>query len=376
MRLKDSIKAFPSLILAGALVSCAHNHSENHEEKAEGHDHHDDIVMSVADASRFGVGVEAIRRAPFSDVVKVFGEILPASSDQAVVSAPTSGIVTLAKSTELGEKVSRGQLIATISSSGMVGGDANKSARTAMESAKRELDRLEPLLKDGIVTKKDYNEALAAYEAAKSAYSPAAASGRAVAGISGVISNLLVNDGGYVDAGQPIATVASSSRLTLKALLPARYVDFLPQISCANIKAANSEIFIELGNRNGKLLSSSASSGSTTPGYIPVYFSFDNHGDVVPGTPAEIYLTGTAKNEAVSVPLCAISEQQGEKFVYIRVDDHAYRNQNVKTGRSDGNRVEILSGVNVGDSVVTKGSTFVRLAETSTVVPEGHSHSH
>ncbi|WP_437438928.1 efflux RND transporter periplasmic adaptor subunit, partial [Duncaniella muris] len=107
-----------------------------------------------------------------------------------------------------------------------------------------------------------------------------------------------------------------------------------------------------------------------------VYFSFDSNGDVVPGMPAEVYLIGTDKAETLAVPVGAVSEQQGENFVYVKVDDHAYKKQPVTLGRSDGRRIEVLSGVNDGDSVVTYGSTFVRLAETSTVVPEGHSHSH
>ena len=96
----------------------------------------------------------------------------------------------------------------------------------------------------------------------------------------------------------------------------------------------------------------------------------------MPGVPAEVYLIGANKAESLSVPVGAVSEQQGENFVYVKVDDHAYKKQPVTLGRSDGSRIEVLSGINAGDSVVTAGSTFIRLAETSTVVPEGHSHSH
>jgi len=38
--------------------------------------------------------------------------------------------------------------------------------------------------------------------------------------------------------------------------------------------------------------------------------------------------------------------------------------------------MEILSGLHEGDKVVVGGVSFVRLAEQSTVVPEGHSHNH
>lgn len=377
-------KLYPAVLSIFTLaftVSCAHSHSDAHEEKVaeetHDHDHEDEIVMSPADAMRFGVSAEAAVSAPFCEIVKVSGEILPAATDRSVVSAPTAGIVKLVSGIEPGKSVVSGELVATISAGNMTGGDANKVAKASLEAAKRELDRLTPLLKDGLITKKEYNEALRSYEEAKSAYSPSAATGRASSAISGVVSELLVNDGAFVEAGQPIATVARSQRLTLKALLPSRHIDLLPRIASANfVPSHGSGEVIRLADRGGKLLSSSTSGADNTPGYLPVYFSFDNHGDVVPGTPAEAYLIGTQKSQALTVPVGAISEQHGEKFVYVKVDDHAYSKQSVKVGRNDGDRVEILDGISEGDSVVAKGTTFVRLAETSTVVPEGHSHNH
>lgn len=370
-----------SLITAALLVSCggAHDHSEKHSEEAEEHGHHhdhsDEIVMSPSDAARFGVKAEAVEKVPFSEVVKTVGEILPATSDRAIVTAPTSGIVRLAHGIELGKNVKAGGLIANISAKNVSGGDSNLAAKANLEAAKRELDRLEPLLKDGIVTKKDYNEALRAYEEAKSSFSPVAAGGSATTGIQGVISELFVNDGSYVEAGQPIASVGKNSRLTLRALLPASEATFLPHITTANFKPSQGGDLIVLADRKGVLLSASASGGSF-PGYVPVYFTFDSNGDVVPGMPVQIYLIGAKKAEALTVPVEAVSEQQGEKFIYVKVEDHAYKKQNVRLGHSDGKRIEVLSGINEGDSVVAVGSTFVRLAETATVVPEGHSHSH
>lgn len=375
-------KLFPAVLSVFSLtvaISCTHSHSDAHDENVaeKGHDHEDEIVMSPADAMRFGVMADAAVKTPFCEIVKVSGEVLPAATDRSVVSAPTSGIVRLVSGIEQGKAVGNGELIASISAGNMTGGDANKMAKVSLDAAKRELDRLTPLLKDGLITKKEYNDALRSYEEAKSAYSPAAATGRASSSISGVVSELLVSDGSFVEAGQPIATVARSQRLTLKALLPSRHIDMLPRIASANfIPSHSSGEAIRLADRGGKVLSSSTSTADSTPGYLPVYFSFDNHGDVVPGTPAEVYLIGTQRADALTVPVGAISEQQGEKFVYVKVEDHAYAKHPVKVGRNDGRRVEILDGISEGDSVVATGTTFVRLAETSTVVPEGHSHNH
>lgn len=364
-------------IAALSLAGCHSSDSHPHEETDSHHDHdEDEIIMSPEDAARFGVTVEEAAVDTFSSTVKVLGEIISSSSDQSVVSAPTSGVVHLAKGTEIGEHVSAGNLIATISASGIAGGDRNKADKAALDAAKRELDRVTPLLKDGIVTKKEYNDALSAYEAAKSSFSPSAASGRAVAAGSGIITALMVSDGAFVEAGDPIAMVSNNTRLTLKALLPAKEINFLPLIVSANIVTDRNAPAVDILERGAKLLSSSASAAATSTGYIPVYFTFDNYGDIAPGSPAEVYLVGKERSQILTVPVSSISEQLGEMFVYVKTEDHAYSKHNVTLGRSDGRRVEVLSGLNPGDSVVTAGTTFVRLAETSTVVPEGHSHHH
>ena len=78
----------------------------------------------------------------------------------------------------------------------------------------------------------------------------------------------------------------------------------------------------------------------------------------------------------MSVPAEALSEQQGDYFVYERLDEECYAKRRVEIGASDGMRVEIRSGVEPGTLIVGKGVTTVRLAETGSNIPEGHSHNH
>lgn len=353
-----------------------HEHSEAVEENP--HEHHSsEIVMTPEDATRFGVAVEAVDKSLFNEVVKVAGEILPAATDRILISAPTSGFLKFVSGVESGKQVAVGELIATVSSTDVSGGNADKAAKATLDAATKELERLSSLLKDGLITQKEYNDAVMTYEVAKSSYSSHAESGRVISPMSGVITGLSVSDGSYVEIGQPITIVGCSRKLTLRALLPAKYIDLLPRIYTANIRPSHSTgEAISLIERGGRILSSSVAAGDNIPGYIPVYFSFDSRGDIIPGSPAEVYLIGLTKTETIAVPIESISEQQGEKFVYIKEGDHAYVKTPVKAGLDDGRRVEIISGLSVGDSVVSAGTTFIRLAETSTIVPEGHSHSH
>ncbi|MGL5731780.1 MAG: efflux RND transporter periplasmic adaptor subunit, partial [Bacteroidales bacterium] len=108
--------------------------------------------------------------------------------------------------------------------------------------------------------------------------------------------------------------------------------------------------------------------------YIPVTFEFDNIGDIIPGSFTEVYLLSTVRDDVLSVPLTALTEEQGLHFVYVRTEPEAYIKKEVTIGQNDGERVEIIKGLKAGDTVVTKGVTQVKLASASGAIPDGHNH--
>lgn len=349
-----------------------HNHAaESHAEGEEAHGHgHGEIVLDEHMAEKMGVATEKVVPAPFADVIHTSGAVVDAPGSSAVVVAPTSGTVRFARGITPGAKVGLGSAVASVSTGNVTGGDANEAARVALAAAKAELDRVTPLHADGIVSTRDYNAARAAYDAARAAYSAGASSGAATSPLGGVISNLLVADGAYVNAGDPIAQVASSTDLTLRADLPECYARQGATLTSAKVGFSFTDSLYTMTRSNAP------AAATSTPGYIPVYFTFRSDGTIPVGAIADVYLLGRERPEVISVPIAAISEQQGNNFVYVRLCDEDYQKVPVTLGASDGSRVEVVSGLQPGVDVVVSGATAVRLAESSGVVPEGHSHNH
>jgi len=89
----------------------------------------------------------------------------------------------------------------------------------------------------------------------------------------------------------------------------------------------------------------------------------------------EVWLVGGVRHNVLTVPTTAITEEQGVKFVYIKERMGHYEKREVTTGGSDGELTEITSGLNGGESVVTKGAIHVKLAAASNAIP-AHNHSH
>lgn len=68
-------------------------------------------------------------------------------------------------------------------------------------------------------------------------------------------------------------------------------------------------------------------------------------------------------------------EEQGLFYVYVQTAGESFQKREVKTGAGDGMNVEILSGVESGERVVTKGAYNIKLATMSGTIP-AHGHEH
>lgn len=358
----------------------AHHHDEDGEHEGhEGHEGEDgEIHLSAHQLEKLSVGAEEVTLTDFHEVIKVTGEIVPMPGAEGIVSARQSGIVKINRQIRNGQSVKAGQNIATVSPSGMTGGDPDRIARAEYEAAVAELERITPLHADGIVSTKEYNAVVLRVKQAKLslAGNGTATPAAALSPINGVVTSLDVVDGQYVEAGQQIARISSADALALRADLPVRYLSEASDITWASFRLPYSDELIEITGTGNRITSAAASSGSDG-GYLPLYFNIPaGTTSVVNGSFCEIYLYGRSAGKVLTVKESGISEQQGKFFVYIEHEPGHYQKRAVVTGRSDGKNVEILSGLQPGERVVTDGMTFVKLAETSGAVPEGHSHSH
>lgn len=79
----------------------------------------------------------------------------------------------------------------------------------------------------------------------------------------------------------------------------------------------------------------------------------------------------------LSIPVSALSEAQGVFYAYVQLDEEdEFERRELRIGASDGIRVEVLSGLEEGDIVVTQGVSQLRMAGAAGVIPEAHNHSH
>ncbi|WP_102408599.1 efflux RND transporter periplasmic adaptor subunit [Parabacteroides bouchesdurhonensis] len=369
-----------------------HEHSHEHEahdHEHEGHDHEHEnegehtpgeVIFKKALAEAIGLETMDLQPAPFTNVIKTSGRIMAAQGDESVVVATVPGIVTLGSLPFIdGTAVRKGQAILSLASSGLSDGNVAAKAKYAYETSKKEYERMQQLVGDKIVSAKDFEQARLNYENAKVAYEAIAGKQTAngvsvVSPINGYLKNIQVKEGDYVSVGQPIATIAQNNRLVLRAEVSEKYYSELPMVKSANFRTPYDNMTYKLSDLHGRLLSYGKSSDANSF-YVPVTFEFDNKGAVIPGSFVEIYLLSSVIEDVLSVPVSALIEEQGVYSVFVRLDEDGYLKKTVTLGANNGSEVQILSGLQAGDHVVTKGAYQIKLASASNAIP-AHSHSH
>lgn len=382
-------------IFVGCGNSATHAHGseehEGHEEHAHDHDHEEHgghghgpgiIEFTEAQAESAGLTTETVTPSSFSSTIRTGGEILPAPGDEKTVVATTSGIISISDAGAAlipGARLAKGSPVAVISARDMADGDPVAKSRAVYESAAKEYGRAESLMKSNSISRKAYEQAKRDYEIARAEFD--AYSGKAgdkglsvLSPLSGYVKQVFVNDGDYVAAGAPIAVVTGNRRLQLRADVPERYYAVIPKIVSANFRPSCSSESYSVRDLGGRVAACgrAASSGSF---YIPVTFEFDNRGSFVPGAFCDIWLISDTRENVISVPETALTEEQGIYFVYLKVCGTEYRKQEVRIGETDGIRREILSGLEPGDEVVASGAMQVKLASVKGSIP-GHTHNH
>jgi RND family efflux transporter MFP subunit len=244
-----------------------------------------------------------------------------------------------------------------------------RQARAAMNEARRQRERVATFVTRGISAKADLEAADAALEIAEGKHQDALEEVRnrqAVLAqrrseldlarqqlddtvlrspIDGVVRERLVFAGEYRSAGTPVATVVRQHPLRLQLAVPER--------SSAALRVGQRvRVSVEGINEphEGRVtrVSPSIAEGTRT---LPIEAEIPNtDGRLRPGTFAKADII-TDENPALMVPQSALVVFAGVEKVLI-VKDGKAKEQRVRTGVRVGDRVEIIDGVAVGDTVI------------------------
>ena len=342
------------------------------------------IVFTKEQSWKIDFATEQPGTETFGQVIKTTAQLQPSQIDEVIIPAKTNGIVVFSNANVLeGKAVNSGQGLFAISGGGMV--DNNlvvrlSEARNNYEKAKADYERMQELVNDKIVSEKDFLVAKHQYENTKAIYDNLdknfSSEGQIVISpISGFIRQIYVQNGQYIESGQPLLSVSKNKTLLVQAQLQQKYASLLGSVSSATIRNLYENQTYTLEQLNGKILSYGRNTNSDNY-LIPVILQIDNPGSFVPGSFVELYLKTISDSEALTVPNSAILEEQGVFFVFVQVTPELFEKREVKIGATDGIKTEIISGINQSERVVTKGAILIKLAKASGALDAHSGHVH
>lgn len=331
-------------------------------------------------------------RRPMAVGFSVAGELIPVSNAEATVSAPLPGVLSVSKALPYpGQKVAKGEVVAVIEPPvGQVGGYGqlaaeHAQAKSRLKLAQSEHERARKLVEGKIAPRKRLEEAQAALEAARAAYAPFEQAMAAVRGaganrivvrapIGGTVVEVLAGNGKGIAADEPILRVVDTSRLWLKANVPASEAGTIESGRVAGTTFTVTGLEKEFSP--SKLVSTGAVIDPQTR-TLPVLFEVENgSGQLKAGMFANVSVRTGQIDNVLAVPRESLIEDEGRWFVFIQSSGEAFDRREVKVGIEDAGSVQITGGLKEDERVVTRGAYYVKRAESAAKggADQGHAH--
>ena len=361
----------------------SHSHSQSHSQ-SHSHDHGDDaITFTVEQQNKIDFEVVEAVSEPLYQIIRTSAQIVPSQESEKILTATTSGIVSFEnKDIVPGLEVKSGQILFSIDNDNMADGSLavrRQEIEAEYNKAKAEYERKQSLADDKIISESELLDAETEYLKAKKQYENMLQNypeGKTLhrASISGSIKDILIPNNSYVEAGQPIMTLAQNSKLYLRADLQQKYYPVLKDIKTANIKTPDGTVY-SLEDLSGRLISYGKTTDVSNP-LIPVTFEIKNNGNIIPGSFVEIFITAESDKMGIMLPNTAIVEEMGIYCVFVQTCVDSFEKRLITKGVTDGYNTQILKGVHVGEKVVSKGAINVKLAQGSAALDPHAGHVH
>ena len=339
------------------------------------------VPLSQDAVDRAGIVVAPVTSGRTATDLRLPGVVEPNAYRQVVVTPLVAGRVTKI-GPALGDRVSRGQTLAEIYSPALAEAQTRYvSAQAMLDAHDRELQRTQKLVEIGAASRQEL-EKIHAEHAAQTAAVQSARSQLELLGVSasalenmapghsvsatttvpapidGVVTERGANVGLNVDTATRLFTIVDLSTVWIVANV---YEKDFSRVRVGSEVALTTSARPELTLRGRVAYIDPQVSAETRTAKARIEVP-NPAGDLRLGMYADVVVAGASGTSTPRVPRSAVQNVGDRTVVYLAnpKEPGKFIEREVRLGQSSGEQVEVVSGVQPGDVVVTEGSFFVR----------------
>tara|TARA_R110002051_G_scaffold324396_2_gene421465 strand:- start:532 stop:1611 length:1080 start_codon:yes stop_codon:yes gene_type:complete len=264
----------------------------------------------------------------------------------------------------VGDKVRKGQLLVSINNTDLQAKKAQVNAgimqaKTAFNNAEKNYNRFKNLFASNSVTQKEMDDMIANYEMAKAGLESANqmkneinaqfAYSNITAPFSGVITSKNVENGDMANPGVPLISLETPKEFEVITMVPETEISQIKKGTKVNVLVKSINKYIK-----GKVSEVSTSAKNTGGQYLVKIDLEKTPVNILSGmfSTVQFPVERKVKSELVLIPTEAIVTNGQLSGVYTVSQSNTAMLRWLRLGRTYGNQVEVLSGLNADESYI------------------------
>jgi membrane fusion protein (multidrug efflux system) len=242
-----------------------------------------------------------------------------------------------------------------------------ESAKAQVEYNQIEHERMANLVKDDATARRDLDNATTQLAISRAQFEEIRARldrTRIVAPTAGVLNDLLVEEGEYVDPGNPVAEVVETDPVKVAVEVPERDIAFFSV-------GDEAEVFVNTKGVEtrwaGKITFISELADPQTRSTRMEVLLENKERLLRSGQIVRVRLTRQILKDAILIPLLSVIPMEEGMAVYVADSTQAERRE-VKLGTIKGDRVQVTAGLQPGNQLIVAGHRFVAPGQKVNIV--------
>ncbi len=226
-----------------------------------------------------------------------------------------------------------------------------EQAKIGLENSKKMYDRMKALLEGGETSQQNFDNVETQYLVAKRNFESLKQLLFVEAPISGLIVEKFTEEGHKVKIGDKLFTVAQIDRMKAVFWVSDEELQYIKNGMPVSI-TKNDKVF------NGRITEVALAQDMMKKAF-KIVAEFPNSGrNLLVGMTVDLTMNYYKNPQAIVIPRSAIVYKDNKSFVYVANGNIAKLTE-VKLGKSQGEMVEIYSGLNIGDKLIYQGVSLL-----------------